>query len=84
MAYRVVLSDDAAAFIAGLPKKVQRQIVNHLDMLKQDPFSHKLLRLHPYRSLRSGDYRVLYQVDRKQALVNVAVIRNRRDVYDDL
>lgn len=33
------------------------------------------------RSLRVGDYRILYQVDHKRLLVSIAAIGHRRDIY---
>lgn len=39
--------------------------------------------LHHLRSLRVGDYRVLYHLDHSAMMVSVASIGHRRDVYDD-
>lgn len=39
--------------------------------------------LHHLRSLRVGDYRVLYHLDHDVMLVSVAFIGDRRDVYED-
>lgn len=39
--------------------------------------------LHPLRSLRVGDYRVLYHIGHEVQLVSVVSIGHRRDVYDE-
>lgn len=39
--------------------------------------------LHHLRSLRVGDYRVLYHLDHVAMTVSVASIGHRRDVYED-
>jgi mRNA interferase RelE/StbE len=39
--------------------------------------------LHHLRSLRVGDYRVLYHLDHVAMTVSVVSIGHRRDVYDD-
>ena len=44
------------------------------------PLRHSLNHL---RSLRVGDYRVLYHVDHEQSLISIASIGHRRDVYED-
>ena len=86
MAYKVVIGDGAADFVRGLSPKVQRQILKRLDLLAADPFPRGAIYLQdaPYRRVRSGDYRILYQVDRKTMVVNVAAIGDRKDIYDDL
>jgi mRNA interferase RelE/StbE len=38
---------------------------------------------HHLRSLRVGDYRVLYKLDHTLMTVSVAAIGHRRDVYED-
>jgi mRNA interferase RelE/StbE len=37
--------------------------------------------LYNLRSLRVGDYRILYQVDHKRLLVSITAIGHRRDIY---
>ncbi len=39
--------------------------------------------LHHLRSLRIGDYRVLYHADAGARLVSIVSIGHRRDVYED-
>lgn len=39
--------------------------------------------LHHLRSLRVGDYRVLYHLDHATMTVSIASIGHRRDVYDE-
>jgi mRNA interferase RelE/StbE len=38
--------------------------------------------LHHLRSLRVGDYRILYQIDHMHKLVSIVAIDHRRDVYE--
>lgn len=39
--------------------------------------------LHHLRSMRVGDYRVLYHLDHAAMTVSIASIGHRRDVYDE-
>ena len=39
--------------------------------------------LHHLRSLRVGDYRVLYHLDHEARIVSVAAIGHRHDIYDE-
>ena len=84
MPYRVVLTEEADAELSALPRKIQRQIVNKLRTLENNPRPPKAKRLtdddHLY-SLRSGHYRILYQVGDEFLLVLVVRVGHRRDVY---
>ena len=87
MSYRVELTDEADAQLVRLPEKVQRQIAKKLRLLAADPRSPQTRRLavhsHLYR-IRSGDYRILYQIEDDIVLILVVRIALRRDVYEGL
>ncbi len=36
-----------------------------------------------HRRIRVGDYRIVYRVDQKAALVTIVFIKHRKDVYED-
>ena len=82
--YRVELTDDADAELSALLVRFRRQIVRKLRTLEDNPRPPQAKRLtnedHLYR-LRSGDYRILYQVGDAVLLVLVVRVGNRRDVY---
>jgi mRNA interferase RelE/StbE len=82
--YRVDLTEEADAELAALPKKVQRQIARKLRTLANNPRPPLAKRLegveHLYR-LRSGDYRILYQIGDQVFSVLVVRIGHRQDVY---
>ena len=84
MPYRVELTEEADAELSALPRKIQGQIVRKLRTLKDNPRRPQAKRLtnedHLFR-LRSGDYRILYQVGDEVLLVLVVRVGNRRDVY---
>jgi mRNA interferase RelE/StbE len=84
MALRVVLVAEAEADFKGLPFTIQARVRKVLDRLRQWPAvsGAKALRgdlAGTYR-IRTGDWRVLFQV---KADVIVVRIAHRRDVYDD-
>lgn len=87
MTYRIVIENKALAELATLPKKIQRQIANKIDQLATNarPSGCKLLRKSKslYR-IRSGDYRIVYQIREKQILILVVRIAHRKDVYKRL
>lgn len=85
--YKVQLTQPAADFIRGQTKKVQRQITGKLRRLKDDPRppeAKKIAGAENFYRLRSGVYRIVYQVFDDRVLVTVIRIGHRKDVYKRL
>jgi mRNA interferase RelE/StbE len=84
VAFRIDFTKDAAEQLEALPKKIARQVLRRIEALAADPRPVQATRLtehdHLYR-IRSGDYRVLYQIHEGTLLVLVVKIAHRRDVY---
>ena len=85
--YKVQLTPAAADFIRGQDHKVQRQLTNKLAKLKNNPRPPACKKIkggeNLYR-LRSGVYRIVYQVFDEKILVIVIRIGHRKDVYKRL
>ena len=84
MAYAVEFTQEAEQQIAALPAKIGRQVLQKAERLATNPRPPRHKRLataeHLYR-VRSGDYRILYQIDDDRVLVLVVKVGNRRDIY---
>jgi mRNA interferase RelE/StbE len=85
--YAIELKPQARKFIEKQNKKIQRQLVTKIESLQKDPRPAQSKLLHSdkqiYR-LRSGDYRIIYQIKDGRLLVLVARVDNRKDVYKNL
>ena len=84
MALRVELLPTALDELRSLPKKIQGQIWKKINSLELNalPSGSKILNSQlGYRSLRSGDYRILYKFDDKKKLVTISNIGDRKEVY---
>lgn len=78
-----VIHDDIPRLDHTIKKRLRSAIESKLaaDPLRfGKPLSHSL---HGMRSLRVGDYRVLYHIDHKAMIISIASIGHRRDVYED-
>ena len=89
MAYRIDIHPDAAAELAAIPKKAQRQVDRKIQGLADNPRPAKArpLRGKDYKGiwkLRSGDYRILYDIRDKALVVLVIMVGNRKDIYKKL
>ena len=71
--------------IPRLNTTIKQRIKRAIDIkLASDPIRFgKPLRhsLHNHRSLRAGDYRILYHLDHDKTLVSIVHIGHRREVY---
>lgn len=85
--YVVELKPRAQKFIEGQPKKIQRQFIKRIESLTLDPHLPNSKLLHTNQriySLRSGVYRIVYQIQEEKLIIAVAKIAHRKDVYDRL
>jgi mRNA interferase RelE/StbE len=85
--YAIELKPQAQKFMEKQPKKIQRQLVAKIESLQKDPRPAQSRLLHSDRQiyrLRSGDYRIIYQIKDDRLLVLVVKVDNRKDVYKNL
>ena len=78
-----MVAQRAAKDLRRLPQSAQDAILAGLGGLRENPRGGKPLvgQLAGIWSLRRGDYRVLYRIDEVAAVVEVARVAHRRDVY---
>lgn len=78
-----VVKNDIKALDHAIKQRIRKAIETKLAI---DPFHFgKPLRysLYNLRSLRVGDYRVLYHIDNEQNIISVSAIGHRRDIYEE-
>lgn len=84
MTYRVEFTTRAAREFRQLPEATRRRIAVRIDALTVNPRpqgARKLTGTDDLYRLRTGDYRILYQIEDRVVLVTVIRIGHRRDVY---
>ena len=78
--------------LSRLPRKARRRVLERIEELCRDPYLGKPLRgvlvnvagsRQTPRSLRVGDYRVIYLVDPFSRTVLLLTVRHRRHVYKE-
>jgi mRNA interferase RelE/StbE len=84
--YNIEISPAALRFLERLGKankNIAQRVVRAVDGLKTNPFIGKKLlgELSDFRSLRVGEYRIIYIIVEKRVLVQVVKIAHRREVY---
>ncbi|NUQ00769.1 MAG: type II toxin-antitoxin system RelE/ParE family toxin [Armatimonadetes bacterium] len=86
MPFAVRLTPAARRQFLALPRSVQDRLRPLLDTLAENPtpappLGRKLVGRDDTYRLAEGPYRVVYEVDRREATVLVLWIGNRRDAY---
>ena len=76
MNWVVRIADDAQSFLDVLAPKLRRQIWRSISQMEEDPFRGDVKPLqggkwHGCYRRRSGDYRIVFAVDRNQRLVDI-------------
>lgn len=81
--YKLVVRESVSKDLKGIPKKDVRRILAAIEALAAEPRPPGIKKLsgqERYR-LRSGNYRVLYEIEDDRLIVCVVKVRHRRDVY---
>jgi len=85
--YQVKVAEEAARFIRKQDKRIQRQIINNIRELAKNPRPQGCKKLQGYKELyriRSGNYRIVYNIKEKMLLVLVVRVAHRKDIYRHL
>jgi mRNA interferase RelE/StbE len=84
VAFTVLLHPRAVKELERIEKTIRTRITERLRDLKDNPETvGKMLKHSDYWSLRVGDYRAIYEIDKTKKQVIVLFIGHRKKVYDD-
>jgi mRNA interferase RelE/StbE len=82
--FAVLLHPKAAKESNKLERQIKDRIIARLKGLRDKPETlGKILKPSSFWSLRIGDYRVIYEIDKPKKRIVVLFIGNRKKVYDD-
>ncbi|MEO8515030.1 MAG: type II toxin-antitoxin system RelE/ParE family toxin [Ignavibacteria bacterium] len=82
--YEIVFTRSARKELEVLNYKIALQILKKIENFSLNPRPSGSKKLKGEKNLwrvRVGDYRVIYSIDDSEKLVDVSVIRHRKDVY---
>lgn len=84
MTYTIELSRAALKALKPIPKSDLKRIQTKIEKLKYDPTPQgceKLANNDELYRIRSGDYRIIYQIHNKALIIIVVKIGHRREIY---
>ena len=84
MSYTIVISKSVQKQIDNLPSDVKDRLVKKIQLLADEPHPDEVVKLkgfdNEYR-IRVGDYRVRYEVDDANQVIQLLQCKHRKDVY---
>ena len=87
MQYSVEFRPAVLKSLKRLPKKDLRRIKKRIDEVAEnlpDPVTTKMKGNNSFHKIRSGDYRVIYEIHDNRLVILVVKIGHRKDVYKKL
>lgn len=83
MKYEISVSKRFKKRLKKLPKNIKKRVLKKVKSLKSRPNLGKTLKadLKGIRSLRIGDYRVLYEIIRDDSNILLLTVQHRKKVY---
>ena len=87
MKYSVEFRPAVLKGLKRLPKKELRRIKKKIDGLAEnlpDPITTKMKGDNFFHKIRSGDYRIIYEIDDDRLVILVVKIGHRKDLYKRL
>jgi mRNA interferase RelE/StbE len=85
--YSITFARSARKELDRLPAELAERVLQKIGALSATPRPVGVTKLKGQKNLwrlRVGDYRVVYAIDDEQKIVDVSIVRHRRDVYRDL
>lgn len=85
--YSITFARSARKELEKLPINIAERIVGKITLLSANPRPNGVAKLQGRNNLwrmRVGEYRIIYSIDDNHKIVDISVIRHRRDVYRDL
>ena len=81
--YKIEFKLSAVKEIRKLPKRDLQRILEKIESLKSNPYPEGHVKLTSYDlyRIRSGNYRIIYQLKNNVLLVIVIKVAHRKDVY---
>jgi mRNA interferase RelE/StbE len=84
MPYSIVFSEEASQQFSKLPSSIKRKVAEKIDALAETPIPYNAKKMKGYDTLyriRFSEWRVVYDVQETEILVEVLRIGHRKDVY---
>jgi mRNA interferase RelE/StbE len=82
--YEIRFARSARKDLQSLPIDIAESLLKKIESLATNarpPGSRKLIGANDLWRIRAGDYRIVYKIDDSKRLVDITLVRHRREVY---
>lgn len=87
MIYRITFRHAVLREMRGFPRSIRRRLWTAIDELRENPIPAGIKKVRGYNDhyrIRIGEYRIVYHVATKSAVITIIRVRHRKDVYRSL
>ena len=83
--YKISIQRDAEKALSKIPKTDQKRIIKRIDLLAENPLPPDVKNLQGdlggYHRIRSGNYRIIYEIFQNELMVLILKIGHRQNIY---
>jgi len=83
MKYTVMLHPKVNTFLKNIESDLKERITKKLHELKDNPKKGKKLKYSDFWRIRIGEYRAIYEINKKEKQIIILYIGHRKNIYDD-
>jgi len=87
LSYRIEVKRSAAKAFKKIPKADRKRIIDKIDSLIENspnPDTTKMKGDNPFHKIRSGDYRIIYEIQEDILLILIVKVGHRKEIYRNL
>ncbi len=87
MSYRIAVKRSAAKALKNIPNPDRKRMIEKIDSLAENlpnPEITKLKGNNPFHKIRTGDYRIIYEVQQEVLVILIVKVGHRKDIYRNL
>lgn len=87
MSYRIEVNRSAAKTLKKIPKADRKRIIEKIDSLFDNlpnPDTTKMKGNNPFHKVRTGDYRIIYEIQEDVLVILIVKVGHCKDIYRNL
>ncbi len=87
MSYRIAVKRSAAKALKKIPKADRKRIIEKIESLSENlsnPDTAKMKGNNPFHKVRTGEYRIIYEIQEDVLIIMIVKVGHRKDIYRNL
>ena len=82
--WKIRATQEASRLLSSFHPETKKQLKQSLNELRRDPYIGKDLReeLAGFKSLRQNKYRIIYNLNEEEKIIQIFYIGRRKDIYE--